>query len=236
MKIDNSILTLDIKLQDKYRELLANIADGSLNISCVQLGDSDIDYENTQDMSNSRILNAPFNVEKIKYPLIYDGTGRGLEGRISCFARKVNSDGTLSSIYNWPNDFIWTVGDKVPPVYNGYDWNALQFDNTQMGYILFFQTILNNFYDSASGLTQRMIEKIDVEVTFNGSKSVPTGWEITRDEDTKVLTINNTNYTVYNNSMLIAKTAGPSLTSNTNGLITAKGSLSNIVKNITFNI
>ena len=75
MLLDSQILQLDIKVQDKYRKLLSKLGQDGVELKCVQLGDSDIDYELSPNIDNARILNAPYNVESIKYPLIYNGAG-----------------------------------------------------------------------------------------------------------------------------------------------------------------
>lgn len=240
MKINNSILQLDIKMQDKLRELLAHGEDGLLKITGVQLGDSDVDY-NQLNINENRVLNAPFNVNKVKYPLIFSGTGRGLEGNITCFARKVVEEAGVTkiySLYDWPNNSNFTYGNTAPILNNGYDWNNLDFDETKMGYVIFFQTLLLNYFDATLNLQSRFNEPLDIEVSFNGSTTLPPGWEITIDSGTRQITEAGVTMTVYHNSMLICKDATGISTAglNTDGQISVTGNLSNINKKITFNI
>ena len=236
MQINPSVLTLDIKVQDKFRSMLANIANGSMTLSGVILGDSDIDYENSININDSRILNTPFNVDAIKYPLIYNGSGRGLYGYISCFARQVNSDGSISSLYQYPTNSTFTAGTTIPTLGDGYNFNSLTFSAAKLGYILFFQTILSNYEDSGTGLQERLNEQIDITVKFNGSTIVPLPWQVTIDGGTTQINIDGLPYTVYNNSMLIGKDLTDSVSANSNGQIIVSGELSNIKKTINFNI
>lgn len=236
MKINPNILQLDIKVQDKFRENLAQLANGNLKLSCVMLGDSDIDYEISQDMSNARILNAPFNVEGIRYPLVYDGPGKGLDGYITCFARKVDSTGAVLGLYNYPTNDTFTNGQLPPKLENGKDFSKLEFDGTKMGYILYFQSLLYNFVDDSTQQLMRLNEKINIKVTFDGSETIPAEWDVVKDNGTRTVTLNNKSYSLYNNSMLIAKNIGGSATNNIKGIIKVTGEFSNITKNITFNL
>lgn len=236
MQIKNNILQLDIKIQDKFRQTLADVAAGNLKLKCVQLGDSDVDYQNSLNVDNFKILNSPFNSESIRYPLIYDGSGRGLEGYITCFARQIDSDGNVLSLYNYPGDFTFLDGRVPPDLNNGYSFFDLTFDGSKMGYILFFQTILLNYVDENTGFNKALNEKINMKVTFFDSETVPPGWEVVKDESTHVITIDDVNYVVNNNSMMIAKSDSNILGNNADGKIYLTGALSNISKTINFNI
>ena len=239
MEINPSILTLDIKVQDKFRELLAKMGEGLNPLTGVVLGDSDIDY-NLLDMQNARILNAPFNVNKIKYPLIYSGSEQGgLEGNITCFVRRIyDGDTQVSSLYNYPPTMTFTPGNTPPVLNNGYDWNVLAFDTHKQAQILFFQTLLMNYYDPTTNLMYRFNEPMDIKVTFSLSSTVPTGWELTIDEGTSPITVGTETVNVFHNSLCLSRVATGSSTVglNTNGLITVTGKLSNIVKKVAFNI
>lgn len=198
-------LLLDIKIQDKFRALLAT---GELpKIVGVVLGDSDIDY-NVTPMTNARIINAPFKVEKVKYPLIYSGSEKGLEGYITCFARKiVNHTGEVRSLYDFPPDFstyTTSLTGAVPNVNMGYNFSEVHFPTIgPMGYVLFFQTLLLNYYDPTTNLIMRLNEPLDF--SFSPAPAPGSGWEIIVDNETTPIVIDGT-YTmnIAHNSCLIS--------------------------------
>lgn len=239
MKLNNNILTVDIKVQDKFRELLSNLSDGMPILNGVVLGDSDIEYTSI-DQKNSRILNAPFNIPKIKYPLIYTGAAMGLEGKITCFTRFINldSDGRsiVSSLYDYPTNSSFTQGTNPPLLNNGKDFDILTFNDEKSGYILYFQTLLLNYFDPETGLEQRFNEPLEITVTFAGSKTIPNGWEITIDKGERSMNINGKNINIYHNSMLLSKDVFAVAMGINNGEINIKGVYSNISKTIKFNI
>ncbi len=297
MQIDPNKLILDIKVQDKFRELLSQRGADMPKIVGVMLGDSDIDY-NLLDVNRSHILNAPFNTNRIKYPLVYSGSGRGMEGRITCFARRyhnapasgywscplgqtyVPASGsasaycgipgatgvgtfypgigwiasastatpiwipgstageTMTSMYGYPVTTAFTPGTVPPSLNNGFDWNLLPFDTEKQGYVLFFQTLLLNYYDATTNLQKRLNEPMSMKVTFNGSNTVPSGWEVTFDHSTTPILVGEEVINMHHNSMLISKqaTGVSTVGANVNGQITVTGLLSNITKNIAFNI
>lgn len=255
MKVNNSVLTLDIKIEDKFRELLANLDKGMPKLKGVILGDSDIDYQNL-DIKNSRIHNAPYNINKVKYPLIYAGGEKGVEGYITVFLRKVvdttefydpsiiTSGPTIyqtcriDSMYDYPTTSIFTNGGSPPVLGNGFDWDMIDFENNKMGYLVYFQVILLNYYDKTTNLPLRFNEKLDIKVEFNNSEIIPAGWRIIKDIDQTSQTFFGKTYNVWHNSMFICKeafaVAAP--TSIKDGLITVTGTTSNITKKIKFNI
>lgn len=238
MQIDNNKLTLDIKVQDKFRELLANRDQDLPKLTGVMLGDSDIDY-NLLDQSQAHILNAPFNVNKIKYPLIYSGSEKGLEGNITCYARKIVAGSpTVTSLYTFPPAITYTPGTTPPTLNNGFDWNILPFDTAKQGYILFFQTLLLNYFDPTTNLQKRLNEPMKFKITFSGSIIPPTGWEVVIDDGTSPVIHGVDTINVHHNSLMISRdVVGTSTVGlNTNGLITVTGMLSNITKTIAFNI
>ena len=238
MQISPNILTLDIKVQDKFREMLSKRDGNFPKLTGVILGDSDIDY-NTLDQTQSRILNSPFNVNKIKYPLVYSGSENGLEGNITCFARHiVDGDTNVSSLYSYPPTISYSEGTVPPVLNNGFDWNTLPFNENKQGYILFYQTLLLNYYDPNTNEQMRLNEPMSINVTFNGSMNVPTGWEVIIDNNTTPIVIGSNTINCHNNSMMISRDiSGVSTVGvNSNGLITVKGLLSNITKVISFNI
>ncbi len=232
-------LLLDIKVQDRLREMLAT---GSLpQLTGVVLGDSDIDYT-VPNMMNARISNSPFSVNKIKYPLIYSGSESGLDGYITCFARQVISATEVDSLYGYPPDSsMYTAGTTPPNINNGLNQSAITFypapspapDSTfiKMGYVLFFQTLLLNYFDPTTGLLQRLNE----QMTYSFTPALPAGWEVTIDDSVTPVTIGSETINVYNNSMLIAK---PVASSGPFGFISTlqiEGQLSNITKTVTIN-
>ena len=222
MILDPNILQLDIKVQDKYRKLLSKLGQDGVELKCVQLGDSDIDYELSPNMESARILNAPYNVESIKYPLIYNGAGKGLKGTVSSFVRLVNADGTISSLYNYPTSSLFETGRVPPSLENGKNFDKIDFTSSQMGVIIYFQTLLDYYFDIETNLPLRLKEEYDIVVTFSSSTTVPTGWEITIDQA--------------NGSMLLGKAAvAVSSTTIFNGKIEAIGKISSNKKTIEFN-
>jgi len=191
MKLDPQNLTIDLKVQSKYRQLLSQLGNGAVELQCVMLGDSDVDYALGSDTQmKTKVLSSPYNVEGIRYPLIYNGLGKGVKGRIDSFARFINSDGTISSLYNYPTNSNLTVGQTPPTRQNDFSWERITFTSSKMGVIIFFQTLLD-FYTDENGLQERLGEKYKFQVLFDGSSTVPSDWEIIYDYD--------------NGSMLIAK-------------------------------
>jgi hypothetical protein len=96
----------------------------------------------------------------------------------------------------------------------------LTFDSTKSGYILFFETLLDNYLDD-NNVPERMSEQYKFTVTFNGSETIPNGWDIIYDYE--------------HGSLLIGKDVG-SVTSSNNGIITVFGLTSRFQKTILFNI
>lgn len=223
MRLKKDILELEIKIQDRYRKYFSSLGnDAQLKSTCVILGDSDIDYELAPNVSQSRILSAPYNVNGVKHKLIYNGVGKNLSGLIKCFSRKVLSDGTIQGLYNYPTDEIWETRMMPPSLENGKNVEVLVFDEnvTKMGYILFFSTVLDYYFDE-NGVKKRLVEKYNFSFDWNGSEVAPTGWESIIDND--------------NGSLLLAKdTATVSVLPNCT--ITIIGQFSNKVKRVKFNL
>lgn len=222
MILNSNQITVDIKLADRYRNILSKLGTNT-ELKCVMLGDSDINYETTQNINKVRILNAPANAEAIKYPLIYNGLGRGIKGMVTSFLRYVDSDGNVSSYYEYPLNENLSIGRVPPTLKNGVDKDQLTFTNNRMGVIVFLQSLLD-YYRDANGVQQRLKETYEIKIFFNGVETIPVGWQLTNDFD--------------NGSFLLAKDNIPLQDSNgaLNGLLTIKGNISNIEKNITFNI
>lgn len=196
MILQNNTLQLDIKLTDAYRKYLSSLGSlEALKAGCVILGDSDIDYTLSPNISESAILNAPYAPSGIKHKLLWNGVGKDLSGTIRCFARQVQANGSINSLYNYPTDEIFSLGDTPPELINGKDWNQITFNDSKMGYILFFETVLD-YYLTDDGINERLIELYDVSIDWNsennnGDNSIPLDWDVVTDN--------------LNGSMLISK-------------------------------
>lgn len=229
-------LILDVKIQDKFRAMLAS---GTMpKIVGIVLGDSDIDY-NISPMTNARIINSPFNVEKIKYPLIYSGAIGALEGYITCFTRKVLNTGGITqvlSLYNNPPDsttYTTSTSGAIPNINNGNNISSLRYPSIgPVGYVCFFQTLLLNYYDP----TTEMLMRLNEPMTFEFSPNIPSGsgWEIIIDEEVTPISVNGTVINMFHNSCLITNPNVapliplPALITT----LTVTGQLSNIKKTI----
>lgn len=214
---DNTRLTLDLKAQDRLREWFSKRADGEVvKLTAVQLGDSDIHYEMSQQISDVKILNAPFQVDGIKHKLIYSGSNTNLTGTVECYVRYVNEFGQVASYYNYPTNLNLSLGVAPPTTANQVNTDTLTFGvGNKEGYICFFQTLPDNFVDT-NNVRLRLKEEYDI-VTNN----VPNTWEVIVDQA--------------NGSLFIAKPTGYTFAAST-ATITVKGQLSSISKTITFNI
>ena len=220
MKLDPSNIVLDLKVQDKYRQLLSQLGTNAVTLSCVVLGDSDIDYElgpNVQ--TKNRILSTPYNSEGIKYPLIYNGLGRGIKGTVTSFVRFVDASGNVSSYYSYPLNQTLTQGIAPPTLANGFNKSSILFTSSKMGAIIYFQTLLD-YYRDENGIQQKIKEDFKFEVLFDGVTTVPSGWEVIIDKK--------------NNSMFIGKSA-ISVGGTLNCSIGAIGSITGSKKIILFN-
>lgn len=218
MNLDTTQLQIQIKAQDRFRQMIANISNPQV-LTCVMLGDSDIDYEMSNNINGIRVMDAPYDCEAIKYPLIYNGNGKGLNGEINCFARQIDANGNILSLYNYPTSSTLSYGKTIPTLSNGFDWSQLSFSSVKMGYILFFETVLDNYLDQ-NNISERMQEQYKFTVTFNGSQIVPSSWDVIYD------------YT--NGSMLIGKNV-VNVGSVNNGTITIVGLTSRFQKTVLFN-
>lgn len=174
-------LIVDVKIQDRLRNKFAKIAladPQNLKITCIEFGDSDVDYRLSYDYTRIRVLNAPYNIEKIKSRLVYQGLDAGLTGEIKMYKRFVDSQGYVSSYYNYPSSNILSLGVVPPSLSNGFDSNTLEFANDPVqGWICFLETIPDGYYDT-DGSQLRLPEQYDFEVTIVD----PLYLEITLDE------------------------------------------------------
>lgn len=217
---NNIQLALDVKAQDRLRKWFADRGSAAnLIITSVGLGDSDVDYELSQQYTRIKVLNAPYNVGKIKHHLIYEGPVENITGDITMFLRRVNDSGVVESLYNYPPDNInFAAGIAPPTLSTGYDFSTINFDilnSNKEGFIVYFQTLPTGYLDS-SNVQQRLSEQYDF--TF---LNFPGSWEIILDQE--------------NSSFLIAKPAAYVFTGNT-ALIKLKGQTSSIQRTIGVNI
>ena len=222
MKLNNQILAVDIKVQDRYRKWLSALGNETLLTGkCVILGDSDIDYE-LSDMNNAKIINAPYSIDGIRYKLIYNGVGKNLAGSIKCFARKVISTGDVQSIYSYPSNETWVTGVIPPALENGKNWEKITFTDAKMGYILYFSTVLDYYFDE-DGVKKRLVEEYDYTFDWDGSTVTAGDFEYVIDNE--------------NGSLLISKldTTGSPIGGTYRGTITIKGQFSQKVKTVLFN-
>src|ERR1039458_3001292 len=101
--LNNVNLAIDIKAQEVLRNFFSQRGGGNNVIfTCVALGDSDVDYEMSQQVSRIKVLNAPYQIPQIKHKLIYSGVSSNLTGHITVFARSVGVGGLVSAYYNYP--------------------------------------------------------------------------------------------------------------------------------------
>lgn len=222
MKLDSQVLSIDVKVQDRYRQWLSSLGnDGLLTAKCVILGDSDIDYE-LPNMNVAKILNAPYSTQGIKHKLIYNGVGKNLAGTLKAFARKVLSNGEVQSLYTYPSNEIWGTGILPPNLGNGKSWEELVFDDSQMGYILFFSTVLDYYFDE-DGVKKRLTEEYEYTFDWDGSDITPANWEFIIDNE--------------NGSLLLSKkdTTAVPVGTISRASLTVKGLYSNKTKKIIFN-
>lgn len=212
-------LAVDLKAQDRLRKWFSErgLSD-SVIITCIGLGDSDITYEMSQQVSRIKVLQAPYQVPRIKHHLYYSGVATNVTGRISTFLRRVNASDQVESLYNYPpNNTSFSAGVIPPTLAMGYDFSTINFDtgaSTKEGFIVYLQTLPDNYVDS-SGVQQRLPEQYTF--TFN---NVPVSWEVILDQT--------------NGSFLIAKPDSYVFAS-AQGSIVVQGVDSAISKTILFN-
>lgn len=216
---NSSALAVDVKAQDKLREWFSKrgVPDNAV-IKCMGLGDSDVEYNMSQQATRIKVLQAPFAVPRIKHHLYYSGVSANITGILTTFLRRVNELDQIESLYNYPpNNITYTAGVVPPTLSNGYNFSTIDFDILNVlkeGFLVYTQTLPDNYVD-ANGLQQRLIEQYDF--TFN---NIPVSWEVILDQS--------------NGSFLIAKPAGYVFTSQ-QGSIIVKGLSSSISKTILFN-
>lgn len=166
-------LIVDIKVQNRLREWFSRIADPSRScdrITCIQFGDSDVDYNLGFDYKKIRVLNAPYNVEGIKNKLAYEGLTSGISGKIATYFRQVSNNGDVSSYYSFPTDNSLTLGVLPPTLANAWDKNELLLENNiYYGWIGFIETLPDNYIDD-QGNQLRLKEKYEIILNNPGGQ------------------------------------------------------------------
>lgn len=217
---NSNFLTLDIKAQNRLREWFSKRGNlDNVVINSVGLGDSDVDYNLSQQSSRIKVIQAPYQIPRIKHHLYYSGVTSNITGIITTFLRRVNYLDQIESIYDYPLDnTTYTAGVVPPTLENGYNFSTINFTTgvaNKEGFIVYFQTLPDNYFDS-NNVQQRLIEQYDF--TFN---NIPITWEVIVDQ--------------INGSFLIAKPAGTVIGPTGQGDITIKGLTSGLSKIILFN-
>lgn len=219
MILNSSQLKLDIKAQDRLRRWFAERNNPhNIQITCVGLGDSDIDYQMAARANSIQNLAAPYNVSKIKYHLIYDGVVTNITGKITMFLRRITDTGSVESLYNYPSSMTFSLGIVPPSLSNGYDFSIISFNNSSTGregFVGFLQTLPDNYVDP-NNVQQRLNEQYAYDIV-----NLPSGWEFIIDHP--------------NNSFLLAKPSNY-IFQNTSGLIKIRGIDSSLTKTVVFNI
>jgi hypothetical protein len=159
-------LVLDIKAQDRLREWFAQRgSNANVIIKCIGLGDSDVDYELSDQVDKIQVLSAPYNVT---HKLIFEGQASNLTGKITSYLRYVDSTGQISSLYGYPPSTSFTTGIFPPLVTNGFDQDQITFSGTaREGFIVFLQTLPDNFTEPdpnnpSQVLPLRFVEEYDI--------------------------------------------------------------------------
>ena len=226
MNFNNLQLYIDLKTCDRLRQWFSlRGSSDNIQIKAVEFGDSDVDYALSTTPNNIRILNAPYQVDRIKWKLIYSGSiAGGLSGHLTTFLRHVNSLGQVESLYNYPPTLTYTLGIVPPTLTMGADFDYIQFNtgsSAREGFIVFLQTLPDGYIDLATGLPMRYAE--EYSLIFSGpatANNLPVGWEVIPD--------------VINGSFLLAKPDSYIFTSST-GTIVIKGLDTGIQRTITYN-
>jgi hypothetical protein len=169
-------LIVDIKVQNRLREWFSRIADPTRNcdrITCIQFGDSEVDYDLGFDYTKIRVLNAPYNIESIKSKLAFEGLTSGISGKISTYFRRVGGDSNLSSYYNYPANNNLSLGITVPTLANAWDKNEILLENDEnYGWIGFIETLPDNYLD-INGNQLRLKEKYEIILNNPGGQLNP---------------------------------------------------------------
>lgn len=216
---NTSLLAVDVKAQDRLREWFSKRGNlDNVVITSVGLGDSDVDYNMSQQATRIKVIQAPYQTPKIKHHLYYKGVTSNITGTITTFLRRVNELDEVESLYSYPpNNTTFESGIVPPELVNGYNFLTINFDIGSIvkeGFIVYNQTLPTNFVDD-NGIQQRVVEQYDF--TFN---DIPGSWEVIVDST--------------NGSFLIAKPAAYTFQS-LQGSIIVKGASSGLQKIILYN-
>jgi len=158
-------LFINLKGQDALRQWFSQRGtDDGLALKFVSLGDSDVNYELSQQVENMDILPAPYNTPKIKYKMAYEGLIGNINGRIETLVRYINASGDVLSLYSYPPDETFYTGHIPPTLKCKKDFDNLTFqDSIKEGYVIFFQTLPDNFYDENT-VPLRLVEEYEVKI------------------------------------------------------------------------
>lgn len=158
-------LFINLKGQDALREWFTKRGEvGDLVLKFISLGDSDVNYELSQQVENIEILPAPYSIPKIKYKMAYEGQVGNIKGKIEAIIRKIDADGNILSLYNYPPDQTFIQGKIPPTVENKKDWSSLDFSSNKEGYVIFLQTLPDNYFAEDGTTPLRLVEQYDIEV------------------------------------------------------------------------
>lgn len=223
----NLNLFIDLKTQDRLRKWFSlrdtTNGPGQIDIKNLALGDSDVDYKLSLQVNKIRPLPAPYEVPRIKHNLLYEGNVGNITGVISAYLRRVNNTAQVESLYNhisgMAGGLAFSSGNLPPTISNEYNWSTIPWTQTpgeREGFIVFLQTIPDNYFDTDGITPMRLVETYDIEFD---TTNFPATWEVIIDN--------------INGSFLIAVP-----TTYTFGTLTQqikiKGRLSGIIKYLTF--
>lgn len=216
-------LIVDIKVQDKLRKLFAS-NNNFVSYSCIEFGDSDVDYRLSFDATKIRVLNAPYSLQGIKNKLAYSGLLTGVLGELSVYKRYINDNGIVESYYGYPGNTVLSPGNTPPVLANGFNSNNLQFivdgsltSAVREGWIVYLQSLPLGFVDE-NGNQLRYIEPY--EITF--STALPAGYEYIED--------------TVNGSFCITRDLTTHPLTTTTSIITIRGVYSRLTTQLTINI
>jgi len=212
-------LTLDAKVQDRLREWFSKRGmPDALQLKSVQLGDSDVNYEMSQQVNSIRVLNAPYQVQGIKHKLTYTGATSNISGKIETYYRHVNDQGQVGSFYTYPTNTTLSLGVYPPSRGNQINQSTIPFNTlstTKEGFIIFNQTLPDGYLMPSSNIPMRLKEEYDFTISV-----YPIGWEFIIDQ--------------VNGSIFIAKPDSYTFLGLV-GTIQMKGHLSSLTRTISFN-
>jgi hypothetical protein len=173
-------IVLDIKIQDELRNYLSQRgSSNNFKITNISLGDSDIDYDLSQNKDAITSFKSPFQSYGIKNKLTYNGGDNNVSGYIHIDIIKVDSDGSLQSYYKYPASVGFSSGIVEPTLNNSYDFSEIPFNSntTLEGYVVFIKTLGYNL------LPNTPISRIEETYTVNFIDTIPSDWELIEDNN-----------------------------------------------------